>query len=226
MLLTSVQFSCSVMSDSLWPPGLQHTTLPCPSPTPRTSSYSCPSSQWWHPTISSSVSPLSSCLQPFLASVKSLSCVRLFATPWTIAYHAPPSMGFSRQEYWSGLPFPSSIRVFSNESVLHIRWPKYWSFSFSINHSNVYSVLISFRTELFDLLAVLGTLKSLLQHQSSKASVLQCSTFFAVQLSHLYRTTGKTIALTIWTFASKVMPLLFSMQSKLVMAFLPRNKSP
>jgi len=119
--------------------------------------------------------------------------------------------------------FPS-IRVFSNESVLHIRWPKYWSFSFSISLSNEYSGLISFRTNWFDLLAVQGTLKSLLQYHGSKASILQCSAFFMVQLSHLYVTTGKTIALTKWTFVCKVISLLFNMLSRLVIAFLPRRK--
>jgi len=117
--------------------------------------------------------------------------------------------------------FPS-IRVFSNESVLRIRWPKYWSFSFSICPSNEYSGLISFRIDWFDLLAVQRTLKSLLQHHSSKASILWCSAFFIVQLSHPYMTTGKTIALTRRTFAGKVMPLLFNILSRLVMAFLPR----
>ena len=119
--------------------------------------------------------------------------------------------------------FPS-IRVFSNESVLHIRWPKYWSFSFSINPSNEYSRLISFRMDWLDLLVVQGTLKSLLQHHSSKASILQCSVFFIVQLSHLYMTTRKTIALTRWTFVSKIMYLLFNMLSRLVTASLPRSK--
>ena len=112
--------------------------------------------------------------------------------------------------------FPSS-RVFSNESVLHIRWPKYWSFSFSISPSNEYSGLISWRTDWFDLFAVQGTLKSLLQHHSSKASILWCSTFFIVQFSHSYMTTGKTTALTRWTFFGKVMSLLFNMLSRLVM---------
>ena len=119
--------------------------------------------------------------------------------------------------------FPS-IRVFSNESVLHIRWPKYWSFSFSISPSNEYSGRIFFRMDWLDLLAVQGTLKSLLQHHSSKASVLQHSAFFIVQLSHQNMTTGKTIALTRWTFVAKVMSLLFNMLSRLVIAFLPRNK--
>ena len=119
--------------------------------------------------------------------------------------------------------FPS-IRVFSSESVLHIRWPKYWSFSFSIIPSNEYSGLISFRIDWFDLLAVQGTLKSLLQHHSSKALILQCSAFFIVQLSHPYMTTGKTITLTRQTFVGKVMSLLFNMLSRLVIAFLPRRK--
>ena len=117
-----------------------------------------------------------------------------------------------------------SIRVFSNESVLHIRWPKYWRFSFSISSSNEYSELISFRTDSFELLAVQGTLKSLLQYHSSKASILQCSAFFMVQLSHPSMTTGKTIALTRRTFVDKVMSLLFNMLSRLVIAFLPRSK--
>ena len=117
-----------------------------------------------------------------------------------------------------------SIRVFSNESVLRIRWPKYWSFSFSISPSNEYSGLISFRMNWLDLLAVQGTLKSLLQHHSSKASILQRSAFFVVQLSHPYMTTGKTIALTRQTFVGKAMSLLFNMLSRLVLAFLPRRK--
>ena len=121
--------------------------------------------------------------------------------------------------------FPS-IRVFSNESVLHIRWPKYWnfSFSFSISPSNEYSGLISFRMDWLDLLAVQGTPKSLLQHHSSKASILWCSAFFIVQLSHPYMTTGKYINLTRWAFVGKVMSLLFNMLSRLVIAFLPRSK--
>ena len=119
--------------------------------------------------------------------------------------------------------FPS-IRVFSNESVLCIKWPKHWSFSFSISPSNEYSGLISFRIDWFDLLAVQGTLKNLLQHHSSKVSVLWHSTFFMVHLSHLYMTTGETIALTMWTFVSKVMSLLFNMLPRLVIAFLPRGK--
>ena len=119
--------------------------------------------------------------------------------------------------------FPS-IRVFSNGSALRIRWPKYWSFSFSISPSNEYSGLISFRMDWLYLLAVQGALKSLLQHHSSKASILQHSAFFIVQLSHPYMTAGKTIALTRWTFVGKVMSLLFNMLSRLVIIFLPRGK--
>ena len=119
--------------------------------------------------------------------------------------------------------FPS-IRVFSSESALRIRWPKYWSFSFNISPSNEHPRLISFRMDWLDLLAVQGTLKSLLRHRSSKASVLRCSAFFIVQLSHPYMTTGKTIALTRWTFVDKVMSLLFNMLSRLVIIFLPKSK--
>ena len=119
--------------------------------------------------------------------------------------------------------FPS-IRVFSNESALHIWWPKYWSFSFNISPSNEHPGLISFRMDWLDLLSVQGTHKSLLQHHSSKASILWHSAFFIVQLSYLYMTTGKTIALTRWTFVGKVMSLLFNMLSRLVIAFLPRRK--
>ena len=121
-------------------------------------------------------------------------------------------------------PIPPSIRVFSNESTLHMRWPKYWSFSFSISPSNEYSGLISFRMDWLDLFAVQRTLKSLLQHHSSKASILQHSAFFTVQLSHPYTTTGKTIALTRWTFVGKVMYLLLNILSRLVITFLPRSK--
>jgi len=121
-------------------------------------------------------------------------------------------------------PIPPSIRVFSNESTLHMRWPKYWSFSFSISPSKENPGLISFRMDWLDLLAVQGTLKSLLQHHSSKASILQTSAFFTVQLSHPYMTTGKTIALTRQSFVGKVMSLLFNMLSRLVITFLPRSK--
>ena len=121
-------------------------------------------------------------------------------------------------------PIPPSIRVFSNELALCIRWPKYWSFSFNISPSNEHSGPISPRMDWLDLLAVQGTLKSFLHHHSSKASILRCSAFFIVQLSHPYMTTGKIIALTRWTFVGKVMSLLFNMLSRLVIAFLPRGK--
>ena len=121
-------------------------------------------------------------------------------------------------------PVPPSIRVFSNKSTLHMRWPKYWSFSFSISSSKKHPGLISFRMDWLDLLAVQGTLNSLLQHHSSKASILWCSVFFTVQLSHPYMTTGKTIALTRRTFVGKVTSLLLNMLSRLVITFLPRSK--
>ena len=169
------------------------------------------------------------------SSVQLLSCVRLFATPWTTACQASLSITNSRSllklmSIESVMPsnylilccplllppsiFPS-IRVFSNESVFHIRWPKDWSFSFNISPSSEYSGLISFRMDWLDLLAVQGTLKSLFQHHSSKASILQRSAFFIVQMSHPYMTTGKTIALTKWTFVGKVMSLLLNMLSRL-----------
>ena len=168
-----------------------------------------------------------------------LSRVRLFETPWTAARQASLSIANSGSLIkvmsielvmlsnhlilcHPLLLLPSvfpSIRVFSNESVLRIRWPKYWSFSFSISPSNEHSELISFRIDWLDLLAVQGTLKSLLQHHSSKASILWCSAFFMVQLSRSYMTTGKTIALTFRTFVSKVMSLLFSILSRLVIVF-------
>ena len=179
--LASVQLSHSVVSNSLWSHGLQHTRIPCPSPTPRVYSNSCPSSWWWHPIISSSV-------VPFLL---------------------PPSIFLS-------------IRVFSIESVLCNRWPQYWSSSFSIRPSNEHSGLISLSwisNYWLDLLAVLETLKSLLQHHSAKASILWHSAFFMVQLSHPCMTTGKTIALTRQTFAGKVMSLLFNMLYRLAIAF-------
>ena len=177
-------------------------------------------------------------------SVQSLSPVRPFVTPWTAACQASLSITNPRSllklmSIESVMPSNhlilcrpllllssifSSIRVFSNELVLCIRWPKYWSLSFSISSSNEYSGLISFRIDWLDLLAVQGTLKSLLQHHSSKATILQHSTFFMVQLSHPYMTTGKTIPLTRQTFVGKVMSLLFNMLSKLVIAFLPRSK--
>ena len=166
---SSVQFSHSVMSNSLRPHEPQHARLPCPSPTPGVYPNSCP-------------------LSILLPSI--------FA----------------------------SIRVFSNESALRSRWPKYWSFSFNISPSNEHPGLISFRVDWLDLLAVQGTLKSLLQHHCSKASILQRSAFFVLQLSHPYMTTGKTIALTRRTFVDKVMSLLFNMLSRLVITFFPRSK--
>ena len=169
VLVSSVQFRRSVVSDSLRPHESQHSRPPCPSPTPRVHPDSRPSSQWCHPAISSSVVPFFSC----------------------------PAI-------------PPSIRVFSNESTLHMKWPKYWSFSFSIIPSKEIRGPISFRMDWLDLLAVQGTLKSLLQHHSSKASILQ---HFTVQVSHPYMTTGKTIALTRWTFVGKVMSLLLNMLS-------------
>ena len=176
--------------------------------------------------------------------MQSLSRVRLFATPWTAACQAALSITNSQSSLKlmssvSVMPsnhlilscpvllLPSilpSTRVFSKESVLHIRWPKDWSFSFSIRPSNEYSGLISFRVHWLDHLAVQGTLKSLLQHHCSKALILQCSVFFMVQLSHPYMTTGKTTAWTRWTFVGKIMSLLFNMLSRLVIAFLPRSK--
>jgi len=175
--------------------------------------------------------------------IQLLTHVRPFATPWTAAQQA--SLTFTNllelaqtHVHWVSdsiqpsvlcrpvlLPsiFPS-IRVFSNESALGIRWPEFWSISFSVSPSSEYSGLIFLRIEWLDLLAVQGTLKSLLQHHSSKASILQHSTFFMVQLSHPYMTTGKTIALTLWTFVSKVMSLLLNMLSRFIIAFLPRSK--
>ena len=168
------------MSNSSRSHGLQHTSLPCSSPSPWACSSSCPLSQWWHPTTSSPVFPFSSCLQSF------------------------PASG-------------------SNESDLHIRWPKFWSFSFNICPSNEYSGLISFRMDWLDLLEVQGTLKSLLQHTVQKQH------FFSTQLSlwsnsHPCTTTGKIIALTRQTFVSKVISLLFNMLSRFVIIFLPRSK--
>ena len=178
------------------------------------------------------------------SSVQSLGHVQLFATPLTAArqaslpitnFQSPPKPMSIESVTPSNhlilcrplLLLPSifpSIRVFSNESALHIRWPKYWSFSFNISPSNEYSGWISFRMDWLDLLAVQGTLKSILLHYSSKAPILLHSAFFKVQLSHLYMTTGKTISLTRRTFVNKVMSLLFNMLSRLVITFLPRSK--
>ena len=177
-------------------------------------------------------------------SVQLLSCVQLFATPWTAACQASLSITNSRSllklmSIESVMPsrhlilcrpllllppISPSIRVFSNESTHRMRWPKYWSFSFSISPFKEHPGLISFGTDLLDLLAVQGTLKSLLQHHSSKASILWCSAFFTVQLSDANMTTGKTTALTGWTFVGKGMSLVFNMLSRLVITFLPRSK--
>ena len=146
-----------------------------------------------------------------ISSVQSLSCVQLFATPWTAARQASLSI-LCRPLLLLPSIFPS-IKVFSSESTLRMRWPKYWSFSFSISPSKEHPRLISFRMDWLDLLAVQGTLKSLLQHHSSKASIFRRSAFFTVQLSHPYMTTGKTIALTRRTFVGKVMSLLFNVLS-------------
>ena len=180
--LSSVQFSCSVVSDSV-----------TPRTTARQASLSITSSQSLLKLMST---------ESVMSSNHLILCLPLLL---------PPSI------------FPS-IRVFSNESALPIRWTKYWSFSFNIRPSNEHSGLIFFRVDWLDLLAVQGTLKSLLQHHSSKTSILQCSAFFIVQLSHPYMTTGKTIALTRQTFVGKVRSLLFNMLSRLVITFLPRSK--
>ena len=183
IMITSVHFHFSGLSNSLRLHGPQHTRPPCPSPTP---------GAWLKLMSIESVMP---------------SNHLIFGCPLLL----PPTI------------FPS-IRVFSNESALCIRWPKYWSFSFSISPSNEYSGLVSFRMDWLDLLAVQGTLKSLLQHHSSNASILQRSAFFTVQLAHPYMITGKTIALTRRTFVGKVISLLFNMLSRLVITFLPRSK--
>ena len=179
---SSVQFSHSVLSDSLRPHKSQHARTPCLSPTPGVHSDSCPSSPWCHPATSS--------CHPLL----------LLA------------------------PILPSIKIFSSESTLCMRWPKYWSFSFSITPSKENPGLIFFRMDWLDLLAIQGTLKSLLQHHSSKASILRCSAFFTVQLSHPYMTTGKTRALTRWTFVGKLTSLLFNILSRLVITLLLRSK--
>ena len=178
-----VQFSRSVMSDSLWPHELQHTRPPCPPPTP-------------------GVHPNSMSIESVMPSTHS----HLLSSP------SPPPL------------IPLRIRVFFNESTLRIRWPKYWRFSFSIIPSKEHPGLISFRTDWLDLLAVQGTLKSLLQHHCSKASILHHSAFFTVQLSHPYLTTGKTIAFTRQTFVGTVMSMLFNMRFRFVITFLPRGK--
>ena len=179
---SSVQFSRSVVSDSLRPHESQHTRPPCPSPSPGV-----------HSLMS---------IESVMPSSHLILCHPLLLLP----------------------PILLSIRVFSNESTLRMRWPKYWSLSFSNSPSKKHPGLISFRMYWLDLLAVQGTLKSLLQHHSSKASVLRRLAFFTVQLSHPYMTTGKTIALTSWTFVGKVISLLFNMLSRLIITFLARSK--
>ena len=179
---SSVQFSRSVVSDSLRPHELQQSGLPVHHQLPEFT-------QTHVHLVGDAIQPSHPLLTPF-----------------------PPS------------PNPSSIRLFSNESTLRMRWPKYWCFGFSIISSKEHPELISFRMDWLDLLAVQGTLKSLLQHHSSKASILWCSAFFTDQLSHPYMTTGKTMALTRWTFVGKVMSLLFNMLFRLVITFLPRSK--
>ena len=238
------------MSNFLWPHGLQHARLPCPSLSPGVCTNSFPLSLWYHPTILPSVAPslpafnLSQDKGPQFSAVQLLSHVQLFATPWTAARHTFLSITNS----WSLLKLMSiemlipsnhltlchplllppsifpSIRAFYKKSVLLIKWPKYWSFSFSISPSNEHSGLISFRMDWLDLLSVQGTLTSLLQHHSSKTSILGHSAFFIVQISHTYMITGKTIALTRWTFVGKLTSLLFNMLSRFVKAFLPRSK--
>ena len=181
--LSSVQFSHSVMSNSLWPHEWQHARPPCPSPTPGIHSNSCPSSWWCHPTISFSVIPFSSCLQPFLASGS-----------------FPVSLFFTSCGQLIGVSASASVLPMNIQRWFPSRWTDW------------------------NLLAVQGTLKSLLQHHSSKASILQCSALFIVQLLHSYMTSGKTIAFTRWTFVGKVMSLFFNMLSRLVITFLPRSK--
>ena len=195
----------------------------------------CPKGFWQNPYPA---------LRSYFSSVQSLSRIWLFATPWTAARQASLSitnsqsllklmsiesvMPSNRLTLCPSLLLPPSIflsiRVFSNESVLCIRWPKYWSFSLSTSPLNEHSGLMSFRMDWMDLLAVHGSFKSLLQHHSSKASILLHSASFIVQLSHPYITTGKTIALTRWTLVSKVMSLFFNMLSRVFIAFLPRSK--
>ena len=179
-------FSHSVMSESLWPHGLPHGRLPCPSPAPRDCSNLSLLRRWCHPIISFSVVPFSSCLRSFPASGSFLMSQLFTPADWKVL--------------------------------------EYSSYNFSISPSNEYSGLISFTIDWFDLLAVQGTLKSLVKHHSSKASILWCSAFFMVQFSHPYVTTGKTIALTIWTFVGKVISLLFNMLSSFLIDFLPRSK--
>ena len=177
-------------------------------------------SQFSRSVVSDSVTPWTAAHQASLSITNSRSLLKLMP----IALVMPSKhLSLCRPLLLPPSVFPS-IRVFSSESVLRMRWPEYWSFSFNISPSSEYSGLISFRMDWLDLFAVQGTLKSLLQHHSSKASTFQCSAFFIVQLSHPYMTSGETIALTPRTFVGKVMSLLFNMFSRLVVAFLPRSK--
>ena len=180
----------------------------------------CDSVQFSHSVMSVALWPLSAACQASLSITNSQSLLKLMPIESVI----PPNHLILCRPLLLLPTIFSSIRVFSNESVLHIRWPKYWSFSFRISPSNEYSGLISFRMDWLDLLADQGTLKSPLQHHSSKASILQHSAFFIVQLSRPYMTTGKTIALTRWTSVDKAMSLLFNMLSRLVITFLASSK--
>ena len=273
----SAQFSSVAQSCPTLCHPMDCSTPPCPSPTPRACSNSCPSSQWYHPIIHplSSPSPAAfnfpsinlsqlfhesvlpirwpkywsfsfsmSELQEKPIWIQLFNHVRGFVTPWIAACQAslpitnshsslrltsiesvmPSSHLILCRPLLRLPPIPPSIGVFSNESTLCMRWPKYWSFSFSIIPSKEIPGLISFRMDWLHLLAVQGSLKSLLQHHSSIASILRRSAFFTVQLSHPYMTTGKTIALTRRTFVGKVMSLLFNVLSRLVITFLPRSK--
>jgi len=200
--------TCTCMAESLWGPPETITTLLI--------SYSVQSlSRVW---LSTWHAPWTAACQASLSFTISWSLLKLMSIESLMQFN---HLILSRPILLLPSIFPS-IRVFSSELVLRIRWPRYWNFSFNISPSNEYSGLISFKIDWFDL-AVQGTLKSLLQHHSSKASVLQHSAFFIVQLSHPYMTTGKTIALTIWTFVGKVMSLLSNMLSRLIIAFLPRK---
>ena len=239
-----LSFSHSVLS-GLRPHGPQHARSPCPSHTPELAQThvhgvvdavqpACPLLSPSPPAFNLSQHQFSSVAQSCLTLCDPMNC----NTPGLPVYHQLPQFTQTHVHWVRNATQPShpllspsppalnlsSIRVFSKESALHIRWPMYWSFSFSISPSNEHPGLISFGMDWLDLLAVQGTLKSLLQHHSSKASILQRSALFIVQLSHPYMTTGKNIALTRWTFVGKVMSLLFNMLSRLVITLLPRSK--
>ena len=218
----TVQFSCSAVSDSLRPRELQHARPPCPSPTPGVHSDSGPmathsSTLAWKIPWTEEPGKLQSMESQSRTRLKRLSSMSIESV--MLSNHLILCRSLLLLP-----PIPPSIRVFSNESTLRMRWPKYWSFSFSIIPSKEHPGPISFRMDWLDLLEVQGTLKSILQHHSSKASVLRCSAFYTVQLSHPYMTTGKTIALTRQTFVGKVMSLLFNKLCRLVIVFLPRSK--